>query len=100
MGKSGKNYSTQRKLILLPPPQAVKISTSMKKAPVGQGIDFSSSESSGQIVEYFWNFGDGNTSTQANPTYSYKKPGLYKVSLKVNFDNKNSISDEVEIEIQ
>ena len=34
VGKSGKTYSTQRKLILLPPPQAVKISTSMKKAPV------------------------------------------------------------------
>lgn len=100
VGKSGKTYSTQRKLILLPPPQGVKISTSMKKAPVGQGIDFSSSESSGQIIEYFWNFGDGNTSTEANPTHSYKKAGLYKVTLKVNFDNKNSISDEVEIEIQ
>lgn len=99
-GKTGKTYSIQKKLILLPPPQAVQIATSMKKAPIGQGIDFSSSESSGQIIEYFWNFGDGNTSTQANPTHSYKKAGVYKVVLKVNFDNKNSISDEVEIEIQ
>lgn len=99
-GKSGKTYSIQKKLILLPAPQDVKISTSLKKAPVGQGIDFSSSESSGQIIEYFWDFGDGNISTDANPTHSYKKAWNYTVKLQVEFDNKNSISDEMEIEIQ
>ena len=94
-----KSYSIEKKLILLPPPQTVKISTSLKKAPVWQWIDFSSAESEGQIIEYFWDFGDGNVSTQANPTHSYSKPWNYEVSLKVDFSNSNSITDSMEIQI-
>ncbi|MBK7336440.1 MAG: PKD domain-containing protein [Saprospirales bacterium] len=30
---------------------------------------------------WFWNFGDGATSTDQNPSYSYTLPGLYTVSL-------------------
>ena len=40
--------------------------------------------SSDSITGYLWNFGDGTTSTQANPTYTYTRPGQYKVSLSVN----------------
>jgi uncharacterized membrane protein len=88
-----------KKLILLPAPQEVQISTSLKKAPIGQWIDFSSAGSAGQIVEYFWDFGDGNISTDANPSHSYDKTGNFTVTLRADFANKNSISDEVEIEI-
>ena len=97
--KSGQSYSTSKKLILLPPPQWTKISTSLKKAPTWQEIDFSSAESQWQIVEYFWEFGDGNISTEANPSHSYKKSGYYIVKLRADFANNNSITDEVEIEI-
>jgi len=31
-----------------------------------------------------WNFGDGNTSTQANPTHTYNNAGSYDVTLSVN----------------
>ena len=30
---------------------------------------------------YAWNFGDGNTSNQANPVHTYAQPGIYQVSL-------------------
>jgi gliding motility-associated-like protein len=30
-----------------------------------------------------WNFGDGGTSNQISPVYTYKSPGLYSVSLEV-----------------
>jgi len=30
---------------------------------------------------YFWNFGDGNTSVNENPTHQYELPGLYEVVL-------------------
>ncbi|MDX2360948.1 MAG: S8 family serine peptidase [Crocinitomicaceae bacterium] len=32
---------------------------------------------------YLWDFGDGNTSTSANPTHSYATPGTYTVCLTV-----------------
>lgn len=97
--KTGKEYSTEKKLILLPPAQEIKISSSLKRAPVNQGIDFSSADSAGQIVEYFWDFGDGNISTSANPTHSYKKPGTYEVKLRADFVNSNIKEDLIEIEI-
>jgi PKD repeat protein len=32
---------------------------------------------------YFWDFGDGGSSTEENPTHYYSQPGLYTVSLYV-----------------
>lgn len=36
------------------------------------------------ITSYKWNFGDGDTSTQANPSHTYSSGGVYYVSLVVN----------------
>ena len=33
------------------------------------------------LSSWSWTFGDGGTSTEQNPTYIYKTPGLYTVSL-------------------
>ena len=30
---------------------------------------------------YLWDFGDGNTSTEENPNYTYEEGGLYTVTL-------------------
>jgi len=32
-------------------------------------------------VSYFWDFGDGETSTNINPLHTYTKPGTYEVAL-------------------
>jgi len=37
--------------------------------------------SSGSPTTWAWNFGDGNTSTDQNPTHVYSTPGVYTVSL-------------------
>lgn len=37
--------------------------------------------SSGPITKYFWDFGDGNTSTEKNPIHEYKTEGVYSVQL-------------------
>jgi PKD repeat protein len=46
--------------------------------------------SSGGPTSWLWNFGDGNTSTQQNPTHTYSTWGVYTVSLTVNDSNTYS----------
>ena len=96
---SWKEYSTSKKLILKPKPQSVKITSSLKKAPINQWIDFSSDESEWQIISYFWDFWDWKTSTQANPTHAYSKEWNYKVKLVLDFANKNILENTTEIEV-
>lgn len=94
-----KEYETVKKLILKPEPQDVIITTSLKRAPVYQPIDFSSDESTGEIQNYFWDFGDWKTSNEANPSHTYKKVWKYTVTLKVDFTNQNTQEDKIEIKI-
>ncbi|MCB9235856.1 MAG: PKD domain-containing protein [Bacteroidia bacterium] len=44
---------------------------------------FTDSSTLGQGVSRLWDFGDGNTSTQANPTHAYATGGIYTVCLTV-----------------
>jgi PKD repeat protein len=71
----------------------------MKTAPIYTSIDFSSTKSSWEIIGYFWDFGDWETSTDANPSHMYKKPWNYKVVLTLDYKNKNTLSDEIELKI-
>lgn len=53
---------------------------------VGVAVSFSSSGSTdpdGSITGYLWDFGDGSTSTLANPSHAYASAGDYTVSLTV-----------------
>ena len=43
----------------------------------------SSAISANPIKNYLWNFGDGNTSTQSNPTHIYDSNGVYTLTLIV-----------------
>lgn len=67
-------------------------------------VTFSSAGSydpDGSIVAYDWDFGDGTTSTLANPVKSYSTPGTYTASLVV-VDNSglSSVADTVTIIVQ
>jgi PKD repeat protein len=46
-------------------------------------VQFDSSASTGTITGYVWDFGDGNTSADANPQYTYTVPNSYTVTLTV-----------------
>ncbi|ATL47350.1 hypothetical protein COR50_09305 [Chitinophaga caeni] len=37
----------------------------------------------GPVQNYLWNFGDGNTSNEANPTHTYTSQGIFTVNLTV-----------------
>jgi len=39
--------------------------------------------SEGTVTAWQWDFGDGNTSTERNPTHVYSMPGIYDVTLTI-----------------
>ena len=44
---------------------------------------------------WLWDFGDGTTSTEQNPTHTYSTSGLYTVSLKVTYHREEFSTKEV-----
>lgn len=56
---------------------------------VGNTITFNNTSTvqSGINVYYNWNFGDGNTSTEENPTHVYATANSYTTSLSVTYDD-------------
>jgi len=46
-----------------------------------------SSDPDGTIVSWYWEFGDGNTSSQQNPQHQYADDGTYQVNLTVTDDD-------------
>lgn len=58
----------------------------------GINVQFSSAgsqDTDGTLVSYRWTFGDGASSSQANPAHSFSKNGSYKVTLTVT-DNEGA----------
>jgi hypothetical protein len=98
--ENGWEYSVTKKLILKPKSEKVAISVSLKEAPVWQEINFSSTASQGQITSYYWDFWDGTSSTDPNPSHAFNSPWKYNVKLTLDFANNNVLSDEVEVNIK
>jgi PKD repeat protein len=62
----------------------------------GSAVSFFSTgsrDSDGTLTAYLWDFGDGGTSTQANPSHTYASAGTYTVSLTVTDNDGASSSD-------
>jgi len=53
---------------------------------------FFTNTSTGNFTNSYWDFGDGNTSTQTHPYHVYTSPGTYYVSLLIT-DNLTGCSD-------
>lgn len=73
-------------------PPIVVASASPNPASVEESVFFSSTGSydpDGNIVSYLWSFGDGATSSEANPMHTFKVPGSYTVTLTAQ-DNKGA----------
>ena len=72
-------------------------------ADVNDTIAFSSNGSSdpdGSIVSYQWQFGDGETSTQENPTHAYSAKGTFTVKLIVTDNEGKSSASSTTAEIK
>ena len=69
----------------------------------GNDVQFSSdgsTDSDGTIVTYAWDFGDGTTSTAANPTHAYIAAGMYTVTLTVTDDAGDSATNSTTAAIE
>lgn len=53
------------------------------KTSISQGEQVQFTDNSADAVEWYWNFGDGSTSTQQNPTHTFQGSGgaTYTVQL-------------------
>ncbi|MCR4405214.1 MAG: PKD domain-containing protein [Candidatus Acetothermia bacterium] len=79
---------------LNPPPQAA-FSVSPEKPFAGETLQFSDESSDdGKIIAWEWEFGDGATSNDRNPTHRYKEVGVFTVKLTVT-DNEGAIGRAV-----
>ena len=63
--------------------QTINFSADKTQVCVGETVQFTDN-STGTITSWSWDFGDGNTSTDQNPSNIYTASGSYDVSLSVN----------------
>jgi len=52
----------------------------------GQFFAFENTSTASALTAYTWDFGDGNTSTEINPSHSYTTTGEYTISLRATND--------------
>jgi PKD repeat protein len=84
----------------LPPVVAVSASALTGVAPLA--VVFSSAgttDPEGQPLTYSWNFGDGTTSTSANPSHTYTAAGSYTAQLTASDGTTNAISSTLNITV-
>lgn len=79
-------------VVVYPKPQASFVSDTVCLGGT-TGFTSTSTIGSGTILFYIWSFGDNNSSVTANPTNTYKTPGLYNTQLVVISDK--SCSDTI-----
>ena len=49
-------------------------------------------KSTGNITDYYWDFGDGHYSKEEYPVHAYAMPGVYKVSLSIRDDGGTGVT--------
>lgn len=83
-------------LALLAISSCQKVPTACFDAPAagtaGQSVNFNASCSK-DVHHYEWNFGDGGTSMDANPSHIYNTAGTYTVKLKTVSKNSKKMDE-------
>jgi PKD repeat protein len=83
-------------------PPIVSSSASPSVILEGQSTSFSSiaSDPDGDPLTFFWNFGDGSTSTDQNPSHTYASAGIYQSTCTVtDIANASTTSNAVTIHV-
>jgi len=59
----------------------------------------SGTDSDGNVVSFYWDFGDGETSNEQNPSHTYMEKGDYTVRLTVTDDKNATDSDSIPVHV-
>jgi gliding motility-associated-like protein len=79
-----KTNSSNKKTLRNSNPTAYFVSDEQKGcAPLTIAFTEKATIDNGEISNFYWDFGDGNSSISPNPTHTYTKAGIYTVTLKV-----------------
>lgn len=79
-----------------PTPGPTASATTVQGTPLT--IAFTGEKSGG--VSYRWDFGDGTTSNEANPTHTYDSLGTYTATLTVTYADGETATTEVEVNVR
>jgi len=93
-------YSNYAQVTVSAPPLSVTIYAFPTSGNAPLGVQFYSSVSGGVgNYQYTWYFGDGGTSTQANPYYTYYNTGTYWAELYVQSGSQGAWSNQITITV-
>ena len=98
----GATDSVSKQIIVKNDPPKAMFTHFPDKPKIGEEVQFNSSLSSdedGNIVSWQWDFGDGNTSTEQNPTHVYLEEGTYNVTLTVTDDDGDTHTTIGKVEV-
>ncbi len=79
--------------------EATATPTSSSSAPVTVQFNATASDPDGDPITYLWDFGDGTTSTQEDPSHTYTSTGTFTAVLFVSDATATTVSPEVPIEV-
>lgn len=100
-GPGGSCTETKPNLIDLgDKPPVAAFSASERSGPPPLKVSFKD-ESEGGATSWSWDFGDGNTSGEQNPTHTYASSGSYQVTLKIEGpggSNEKTLKDYVRVD--
>ena len=84
--KANTNYNTSRSNTanngMINPALSADFTADVTTGGIPLSVQFTN-QTAGMPTSYFWDFGDGNTSTSADPSHTYTVEGTYSVKLVV-----------------
>ena len=93
----GQTNTATTEVVIYPQPNANFTYTTVCQGSPTQFTSTSTTNPSGQqITSYQWDFDDGQTSTQQNPSHTYANPGTYSVTLTVACGNGQCTSSKTQ----
>lgn len=84
---NGQTNSASTRVQVYAQPTASFTATTVCQGAVTQFTNTSTTNPTNQSMTYQWDFGDGNTSNQQNPTHQYAAAGNYNVALTASCGN-------------